>query len=238
MKNKMNMFVQILKVEKLWVIKSVLICCFFIFTVFSRESANAQTTHILFNVNVTSLPAVTTGNVTNITGIGAISGGIIATSGGEPVTLRGVCWSTAINPTIADSHTADGNGTGSFSSNLTSLSPYTTYYIRAYATNCVGTGYGNQISFTTQAMTDINEKETWDSSIKTFPNPVSDELIIEANGYEGIINFEIYNSIGAIIFKGNLLHQTSINTGDFASGIYMLKLDDGKSLEVKKIIKE
>jgi len=238
MKNKMKIFGQTLKINMSWVMKSVLIGCFIIFTVFSRESANAQITHIMFDVNVTSLPTVTTGAVTNITGGEATGGGNIVSSGGESVTIRGVCWSTAPNPTIADSHTLDGNGTGSFSSNLTSLSPNTTCYIRAYATNCVGTGYGNQTTFKTQTITEINENKTWYNSVKVYPNPVSDELIIETNGDESIINVEILNSFGAIIFKGDLFQTTAIKTDGFASGVYMLKLSDGKSLEVRKIIKE
>jgi hypothetical protein len=53
------------------------------------------------------------------------------------------------NPTVTDSHTNDGSGIGSFMSNLIGLSSKTTYYVRAYATNSVGTVYGNQVSFIT-----------------------------------------------------------------------------------------
>ena len=94
-------------------------------------------------------PAVTTTSVTNITQNSATCGGNVTSNGGASVTARGVCWSTSQNPTISNSHTADGSGTGSFSSSITGLSPNTTYYVRAYATNSVGTSYGNQVSFTT-----------------------------------------------------------------------------------------
>ncbi|MCQ2270274.1 MAG: fibrobacter succinogenes major paralogous domain-containing protein [Bacteroidales bacterium] len=100
-----------------------------------------------------TLPTVTTTSVTNITHNSATSGGDVTADGGANVTARGVCWSTNQNPTIADSHTADGSGTGSFSSSITGLSPNTTYYVRAYATNSVGTSYGTQGSFTTQPFT-------------------------------------------------------------------------------------
>jgi hypothetical protein len=63
--------------------------------------------------------------------------------------VRGVCWNTTSSPTTADSHTTDGTGTGTFISYLTGLTPNTLYYIRAYATNSVGTAYGNEVSFTT-----------------------------------------------------------------------------------------
>jgi uncharacterized protein (TIGR02145 family) len=62
---------------------------------------------------------------------------------------QSVCWSTSQNPTTANSSTNDGNGTGSFTSNLTGLTANTTYYVRAYAINSAGTSYGNQHSFNT-----------------------------------------------------------------------------------------
>jgi hypothetical protein len=94
-------------------------------------------------------PTVTTAAVSNITAATASSGGNITFNGGAPVTARGVCWSTSPNPTTANSTTSDGTGTGTFTSNLTGLTENTTYYVRAYATNAGGTGYGNRVKFTT-----------------------------------------------------------------------------------------
>lgn len=94
-------------------------------------------------------PIVTTADVTDITQTTAVSGGNVTDDGGATVTARGVCWSTSQNPTVSDNHTSDGNGTGSFTSNLTNLTANTTYYVRAYATNENGTSYGEQKSFTT-----------------------------------------------------------------------------------------
>ncbi len=79
----------------------------------------------------------------------ATGGGEVTAYGGAVVTARGICWSTSPNPTVGDRHTVDGVGTGPFSSTLTELGHNTTYYVRAYATNRVGTAYGNQIIFTT-----------------------------------------------------------------------------------------
>lgn len=94
-------------------------------------------------------PIVTTADVTDITQTTAVSGGNVTDDGGAAVTARGLCWSTSQNPTVSDNHTSDGNGTGSFTSNLTNLTANTTYYVRAYATNENGTSYGEQKSFTT-----------------------------------------------------------------------------------------
>ena len=79
----------------------------------------------------------------------ASSGGNVTAENCASVTERGVCWSTSPNPTILNSKTVNGSGSGSFSSSLTGLLPGVTYYLRAYATNSVGTGYGNEVSFTT-----------------------------------------------------------------------------------------
>jgi uncharacterized protein (TIGR02145 family) len=96
------------------------------------------------------LPTLSTISITGITNTSAISGGNVANECGSPVTVRGVCWNTSPNPTVTDNHTSDGNGTGSFISNLTGLTLGTTYYVRAYASNSVGTAYGdNELFFKT-----------------------------------------------------------------------------------------
>lgn len=82
----------------------------------------------------------------------------VSFEGSFPVTVCGVCWSTADNPTINDSHTADGTGSGAFTSTLTGLAPNTLYYLKPYATSKAGTGYGDLIYVKTKAgeVTDID----------------------------------------------------------------------------------
>jgi uncharacterized delta-60 repeat protein len=75
----------------------------------------------------------------------------VTNDGGVTVTARGVCWNVTGAPTIIDSKTMDGTGTGVFESSLTDLTASTTYYLRAYATNVTGTAYSDQVSFTTPA---------------------------------------------------------------------------------------
>jgi uncharacterized protein (TIGR02145 family) len=101
----------------------------------------------------TKIPTLTTAVVDSIKTTTARSGGNITNDGGCTITARGVVWSTSQNPTIAlSTKTSDGTGTGSFISNLKGLIANTTYYVRAYAINCAGTAYGNQLSFTTTAV--------------------------------------------------------------------------------------
>jgi len=95
------------------------------------------------------IPTVTTSNVTNIGSSWAYSGGNITDNGGLSITARGVCWSSSPNPTIVDSHTVDGSLDGFFTSYITGLDVSTTYYVRAYATTSIGTGYGEQKMFST-----------------------------------------------------------------------------------------
>jgi uncharacterized protein (TIGR02145 family) len=105
-----------------------------------------------FQVTTYAVPTLTTNSITSITGDLAISGGNITSSGGAAVYGSGVCWSTSANPTIALSTiTYDylDIGQDGFTSYIYGLTPNTTYHVRAYATNTVGTAYGADSVFTT-----------------------------------------------------------------------------------------
>ncbi len=93
-----------------------------------------------------SIPTVTTAPSTNIATSTFTTGGAITNDGGSTIIARGICWSTSPNPTLADYITTEGGTTGAFATSLTGLIYGTTYYVRAYATNAIGTAYGTQIS--------------------------------------------------------------------------------------------
>jgi len=101
------------------------------------------------NNNKSKVPSVATGDVSSITYTTAVSGGNVTGDGGDPVLSRGVCWSTSAEASIVDNRTAESGTTGSFTSNLSNLEPGTKYYLRAYASNKTGTGYGKEITFST-----------------------------------------------------------------------------------------
>ncbi len=92
---------------------------------------------------------VTTAAVSNVTQESANAGGTVVNDGGDSILTKGVCWNTEDPPTLENMHTKSGSGPGPFASNLTWLSCRTEYFVRAYATNSVGTGYGSTVSFTT-----------------------------------------------------------------------------------------
>lgn len=89
-------------------------------------------------------------SVTDITTNSAKCGGTVTDEGDDSVTERGICWSTSQMPTINGSYLTCGSGTGSFEGEMLQLLENTVYYVRAYATNSVGTSYGEEVSFQTE----------------------------------------------------------------------------------------
>jgi hypothetical protein len=112
-------------------------------TVFGNE--------LTFTTSAPTLPVPgPTTAITSITTSSASSGGSVISDGGSAITAKGVCWSTSPAPTLGvGNFTSNGVGIGSYTSSITGLSQNTTYYVRSYATNSVGTAYGNELSFTT-----------------------------------------------------------------------------------------
>jgi len=100
-----------------------------------------------------TIPTLTTLEVSNVDQTSASTGGNITSDGGLEVTERGICWGSNSLPTISDNKIIEGSGTGNFQINISELLGGKTYYVRAFATNKVGTAYGNEISFNTQLAT-------------------------------------------------------------------------------------
>lgn len=76
------------------------------------------------------------------------------------------------------------------------------------------------------------------SGTQVFPNPFSNELTIEIEGSNGITAFEILNSNGQVIIRNSFVGRTLVQTASFIPGVYILKLQNGKTYEFKKIIKK
>ena len=115
------------------------------------------TVEALTNPYIESTPMVTTTVVSYITQTSAYCGGIVTSMSNDPVTARGICWGINPQPTISGTHTNEGAGVGSFTGLMSGLTPNTTYYARAYATNSLGTAYGQQVTFTPNDVTAVAE---------------------------------------------------------------------------------
>lgn len=119
------------------------------FRVYATNSIGTVYGNQVTATTTAGLSTLITADVSNFTATSITSGGNITFNGGAPVTARGICWSTTQNPTIANNITSDGTGSGSFTSTITGLTPAVAYYFRAYATNSIGTSYGNELGRTT-----------------------------------------------------------------------------------------
>ncbi len=116
---------------------------------------------------------------------------------------------------------------------LTALSQGTTYIYKSYD------GINSDSVFVTiDQSTQINYEKKISLHVLVYPNPVSDELVIEIDANTDKLNFEIFNTNGQVVFKGNLIERTTIQTSIFAPGMYFIKFENGKTFEFKKIIKE
>jgi uncharacterized protein (TIGR02145 family) len=114
----------------------------------TNSAGTAYGEDVSFTTVALEKPTLTTTAVTNISLTTATSGGTITSDGHATITAKGICWSTSHDPTT-DNSNADGTGTTTFTANLTELTPGTTYYVRAYATNSEGTSYGTEVNFKT-----------------------------------------------------------------------------------------
>lgn len=160
------------------------------------------------------LPLLTTTTMSDITPTTAISGGNISNEGISPVTVRGVCWKTTENPTISDNKTVNGFGIGNFTSNLTGLAANTTYYLRAYATNNMGTAYGKQTSFTSGILA---IGQPYQGGIIAYIFQSGDPGYIEGQTH-GIIAATSDQSIGMPWYKGDRTFP-SITNREIGTGL-------------------
>ena len=149
-----------------------------------------------------NVPTISTTAVSQITDHTAVSGGDITDNGGAYVSARGLVWNNIQGPTLETNQgiTAEGEGSGAFSSKMTGLTINTEYYVRAYATNEEGTAYGEELSFSTfgpplvttiEASSITNNKATLNGMVNANNSPAN--VIFEygtTSGYGSIIEYD------------------------------------------------
>jgi hypothetical protein len=136
---------------------------------------------LLYSCKKEEVPRLTTAIVTNITGTSATGGGTITEGNTVEIAEHGICWSKENNPTTNNDRTIDLGGTATFTSNMTELDAATTYYVRAYAINQAGTGYGEAVTFTTlgQAPAALTQTAVNVSTTSAMLNGVVVEIICQ-----------------------------------------------------------
>ena len=164
--------------------------------------------------------AVTTQAVSNIGQATATGNGNIIGLGVSNPTQHGVCWSTSPNPTIANSHTQDGStsSTGAYTSSITGLLPYTTYYVKAYATDSKGTVYGDEVSFTTLPTAPVITTQAVSNILET--TATGNGNIIELGAPNPTQHGVCWNTTGNPTISDSKTEDGSISaTGAFTSNI-------------------
>lgn len=187
-----------------------------------------------------SVPKVTTTPHGAVTDKSAVSGGDVTSDGHDAATTRGICYSTGIKrPTIADSVITDsGTGAGTYTVTITGLTPTTKYYIRAYATNKVGTSYGQPDSIITLVPTGVSTFII-KNSIQVYPNPSAGVFKVQSvNGEISNSQIEVYNSIGENVFHTNVKQLTNsiIDLSSNTKGIYFLIIKSDNTIIFRQSI--
>jgi len=186
---------------------------------------------------VVVLPTISTFNPIQLsTCDSARSGGLINFDGGSAITARGVVWSTQANPTVdLPTKTVNGTGTGSFTSKFGDLSSGTTYFIRAYATNSAGTGYGEDVSL----ITCVSNKKLKNSvQVFLFPNPAQDVVRIVSE--EPLSNqFRVMNYQGSSFpVSGKLIDNgIELDIRSLPAGSYFIQISTPNGNVVFPLVK-
>jgi hypothetical protein len=202
----------------------------------AADSFQVQVQGVLLNANSSVLATIFTSPVDSIQSNSAVSGGnVIFEGGGLPVSARGVCWNTNPQPTVdLNTKTVDGSGSGSFSSSITGLSPQTTYYVRAYATNGGGTSYGPQRTFTTLVNSAIRNELK--GGISVVPNPGTG--LFYFRGIESGAALILQTAAGKEVLRRKIAANGFLDISGFPSGIYLYSLQTPSGLYRGKLIRQ
>jgi len=206
----------------------------YVWTLPSGATGSSITNSITVNFGLTSISGDITVSGLNSCGEGEFSALPIT------VNLKPTTPSITLNGLVLESDSPNGNQwydqngliTGASNPSYTVLDDGA-YYVIVSLLGCSSNPSNTiYVTVTGEELTESN------SSLKVYPNPVSKELILEIEGNNEQLKFYILNTLGQIVFKGNITEKTIVQTIDFAPGIYIVKLENGKTFEFKKVIKK
>ena len=176
------------------------------------------------------VPTVTTAATTATSSTTATSGGNVTSDGGATVTARGVCWSTSQSPTVVNSITTDGTGVGSFTSSISELTANTTYYVRAYATNSDGSGYGSQVNITTPSVQITNDFYITNASVSPTTIAPGGTISVSCDqNYSGNSTASLSPYVGYYLSTNSSWGSSDVFLGHDSSGLDASDLYDGES---------
>jgi len=164
-----------------------------------------------------TVPILTTVSISNITTSSASSGGTVTSDGGESITVKGVQWSSVSNFSTILGSTNDGSGFGGFTSSITGLSENTTYYVRSFATNSIGTGYGNTQSFTTLSNT-LSIGDNYEGGVIAYIFQSGDPGYVSGQTH-GIIAATNDQSTGIQWYNGSYVITDATSEGILGGGL-------------------
>ena len=179
-----------------------------------------------------TLPVVSTSGATATSATTAVFGGEVTSDGGSTVTSKGLCWSTNLKPTVSDNMTTNGTGIGSFSSNISGLITGTSYHIRAFATNSVGTVYGDDVAFAIAVNGGIFNVSMF---YQIYPNPSNGKITIR-NTEDIATEVSIYSLQGLLMRNYQLNGQVNILDLKLARGIYTVVMSSKKATGSYKLV--
>jgi hypothetical protein len=185
-----------------------------------------------FNYPAAFASTVTTQVVNNIGATTATGNGNITDLGNPNPTAYGICWNKSGSPTTSDDKVDNGaaSATGAFTASMNGLIANTTYYVRAYATNTANTNYGDEVTFTTNTATGIDNATA--DALSFYPNPATDGFTIDAGVQTTPVS--IYDLSGRLVLTQQATGKSYIDIISLQKGVYVVKANGLIGKLVKK----
>jgi hypothetical protein len=183
------------------------------------------------NQDIPGLPTAGTEFVSSNSATSVTVNGYVIEEGGADVSERGIVWAEYYNPTVDDRKETSGSGSGLFSVTLDGLTEGNSYYARSYATNSVGTAYGNLISFEARNTVGIENPDASEFEMKLYPNPVSEAVTLQfRDRATGNLEVVILDLGGRIVYRDavrpaqGITREICIDLTGISDGLYHCQL--------------